>query len=94
MLIFVYFNICFRSSSNEPLTIRKYLDLHEQCLRLFNFSDPWKDQKAIENDFAIMRLKERLSEIDKLEADERWLEIAKGMLAGTCNLEVTVTRTK
>lgn len=69
-------------SSNEPLTIRKYLDLHEHCLRLFNFSDPWKDQKAIENDFAISRLKDRLIEIDKLDADEKWIEIAKGMLAG------------
>lgn len=71
-----------KNSSNEPLTIRKYLDLHEQCLRLFNFPDPWKEQKAIENDFALMRLKNRLIEIDKVEGDERWIEIAKGLLAG------------
>ncbi|XP_063695827.1 4'-phosphopantetheine phosphatase [Culicoides brevitarsis] len=71
-----------KNNSEEPLTIRKYLDLHEHCLRLFNFVDPWKEQKAIENDFALIRLKSRLIEIDKLEGDERWIEIAKGLLAG------------
>uniref|UniRef100_A0A336MHU6 4'-phosphopantetheine phosphatase n=1 Tax=Culicoides sonorensis TaxID=179676 RepID=A0A336MHU6_CULSO len=69
-------------NSNELLTIRKYLDLHEHCLRLFNFSDPWKDQKAIENEFAISKLRERLNEIDRLDSDERWIEISKGLLAG------------
>lgn len=72
----------FVRSSNEVLTIRQYLDLHEDCLHLFGFTDPWKAQKQLENDFAIARLSDRLQEIDKLEADERWTEICRGMLAG------------
>lgn len=75
-----YFSKILRS--DQPLTIRQYLDLHEDCLRLFNFTDPWKEQKAFENAFALSKLKDRLNEIDKLEGDERWIEICKGLLAG------------
>lgn len=59
--------------------------MHEDCLRLFKFTDPWKEQKAFENGFALSKLKDRLNEIDKLEADERWVEICKGLLAGKLN---------
>lgn len=78
--------VCSCLSSHEMLTIRQYLDLHEDCLRLFGFTDPWKAQKQLENDFAIARLSDRLQEIDKLEADERWTEICRGMLAGESTL--------
>lgn len=71
-----------QDDNTKVLTIRQYLELHESCLTLFGFVDPWQAQKTFENAFAISRFTDRIAEIDKLEGDERWIELSKGILAG------------
>lgn len=72
-----------QEGNEDVLTIRQYLELHESCLRLFGFSDPFRAQKELENKFAISRFRDRIEEIDRLESgDDRWTEICNGILAG------------
>lgn len=70
------------NSSEEPLTIRRLLDLNEACLRLHGFVDPWLEQKALENEASIARLRDRLDEIDALKSEKKWIELVRGLLAG------------
>lgn len=75
-----------QENATDELTIRMYLELHENCLRLFGFSDPWREQKAVENAFAISRFRDRIDVIDSLgeQGDERWITLCNGLLAGVC----------
>lgn len=65
------------------LTIRSLLELNESCLRNNGFFDPWKEQKQIENEASIKRLRDRLTELDELKcSSKKWEELVKGLLAG------------
>ena len=66
----------------KSVTIRDLLDLNEKLLREHGFVDPWLEQKQIENEASIGRLKSRLDEIDQLETQIRWIELIRGLLAG------------
>lgn len=65
------------------LTIRSLLELNESCLRNNGFLDPWREQKHIENEASIKRLRDRLNELDELKCNnKKWEELVKGLLAG------------
>lgn len=68
--------------SSEPLSIRTLLELNETFLRLHGFKDPWYEEKTIENNASIARFSSRLAEIDKLEDNEKWIELFRGLFAG------------
>ncbi|XP_055677696.1 4'-phosphopantetheine phosphatase [Lutzomyia longipalpis] len=70
------------TENGEPITIRTLLDLNEMCLRRHGFSDPWRDQKILENKTALRMLRLRFEEVDKLRDNERWIELVRGLLAG------------
>ncbi|GAB0088699.1 pantothenate kinase 4 [Sergentomyia squamirostris] len=70
------------TENGQPITIRILLDLNEACLRQHGFSDPWRDQKILENETALQMLQLRLDEVDKLEEADRWKELVRGLLAG------------
>lgn len=69
-------------NNNKPLTIRNLLELNETTLRLHGFEDPWLKQKTEENEASIKLFKSRLDEIDKLNDDDKWTELIRGVLAG------------
>ncbi|XP_059610654.1 4'-phosphopantetheine phosphatase [Phlebotomus argentipes] len=70
------------TETGDPITIRTLLDLNESCLRQHGFSDPWREQKILENKTALRMLRLRLDEVDKLRDNERWIELVRGLLAG------------
>ncbi|XP_055626983.1 4'-phosphopantetheine phosphatase [Toxorhynchites rutilus septentrionalis] len=72
-----------QNSHSNPLAIRNLLELNEASLRLYGFDDPWKEQKRLENEASLKRLKYRLQRIDLLkDTNAKWMEIIKGVLAG------------
>lgn len=56
--------------------------MNECCLRLYGFTDPWKEQKEFENSASIKLLKSRLNELDQLSDTDKWIELFRGVLAG------------
>lgn len=59
------------------------LDLNEELLKRNGFSDPWKEQKRMENNRSIKLLAERLKEIDSIDDQNlKWIELFRGLLAG------------
>lgn len=56
--------------------------MNQSCLRLYGFTDPWKEQKELENSASIKLLKSRLEELDQLNSNEKWIELFRGVLAG------------
>lgn len=68
---------------NQPLTIRTLLELNQKSLKLYGFSDPWKEQKKLENEASLKKLQARLQLLDQIEdMNEKWTAIIKGVLAG------------
>lgn len=69
--------------NEEPLTIRTLLELNQRSLRLYGFSDPWKEQKKLENEASLKKLHARLQWLDQIkDENEKWTAIIKGVLAG------------
>ncbi|KAL5005498.1 hypothetical protein ScPMuIL_018954 [Solemya velum] len=64
------------------LTVRSLLDTSSHCLEEFKFTDPWSQQKQMENEAALKGLKDRLIYLDGLPLNERQLALACGLLAG------------
>lgn len=64
------------------LTVRGLLDTINQCLKEFDFPDPYLTQKQTENEYALRCLQERLEELDSLDLKERQKELIMGVLAG------------
>ncbi|KAL5233685.1 hypothetical protein ACI65C_001095 [Semiaphis heraclei] len=64
------------------LTVRGLLDTINQCLKEFDFPDPYLTQKQTENEYALTCLQERLEELDSLDLEERQKELIMGVLAG------------
>lgn len=58
------------------------MELNEVYLRLNGFHDPWLEQKQMENKASLSKLKQRLLDLDSLYADEKWIELFRGFLAG------------
>lgn len=67
----------------NQLSIRTLLEFNEKTLRENNFKDAWQMQKQQETEAAFRELPYRLKHLDSLvDAQERWLQIGSGMLAG------------
>lgn len=67
----------------HPLSVRTLLEFNENTLRENSFDDAWMIQKQQETSVALNELEKRLKYVDSLDSfQERWLEIAKGVLAG------------
>lgn len=67
----------------KPLSVRTLLDFNEDSLRQCDFKDAWSVQKEKETAAAFAELQKRLEYIDSFENfDQRWLEVARGVLAG------------
>ncbi|XP_052782702.1 4'-phosphopantetheine phosphatase-like [Mya arenaria] len=65
------------------LNVRGLLDMRSHCLKEFNFTDPYSQQKQFENEHALKYLTGRLQDLDGIEdAQTRILELARGFLAG------------
>lgn len=64
------------------LTVRSLLDMREHCLIEFDFPDPYFQQKRLENEAALGRLRERLDQLDSLGWRERQEALVEGLLAG------------
>lgn len=77
--IFLFLIFVHRKS---PLTIRHLLEISDSCLRLNGFNDPWFEEKKSENAMSLQQLQQRLNELDRFEAHEKWMEIFKGIFAG------------
>lgn len=76
-----FFIYCFRN--DQPLTIRTLLELNQKSLRLYGFSDPWKEQKNLENEASLKKLPARLQWLDQVDdINAKWTAIIKGVLAG------------
>ncbi|XP_052864917.1 4'-phosphopantetheine phosphatase [Anopheles cruzii] len=68
---------------SASLGIRNLLNIIESALKMHGFDDPWKEQKAIENNASVSLLKQRLHQLDALACDrEKWTEVVRGVLAG------------
>lgn len=73
----------FGCSILNQLSIRTLLEFNEKTLRENNFKDAWQMQKQQETEAAFRELPYRLKHLDSLvDAQERWLQIGSGMLAG------------
>lgn len=70
------------SHRKDPLTIRNLLEISDSCLRLNGFHDPWLEEKNTENAMSLQQLPDRLNELDRFQAHEKWMEIFKGIFAG------------
>ncbi|XP_001356515.4 4'-phosphopantetheine phosphatase [Drosophila pseudoobscura] len=71
------------NSGRVILGTSELLKLNETMLRRFGFTDPWRNQKQLENASAKARLKLRLEEIDAIQnPDDKWTELVRGVLAG------------
>ncbi|KAL1379604.1 hypothetical protein pipiens_014773 [Culex pipiens pipiens] len=69
--------------NDQPLTIRTLLELNQKSLRLYGFSDPWKEQKKLENEASLKKLPARLQWLDQVDdINAKWTAIIKGVLAG------------
>lgn len=64
------------------LTVRSLLDMREHCLNEFDFPDPYFQQKRLENEVALGRLRERLDQLDSLDWRKRQEALVEGLLAG------------
>lgn len=74
------------SGEGHPrFSVRGLLDLIQGSLRHYGFEDPWREKKRLENEIALREFKARLDEVDQIEdAEAKWTELIKGVLAGTC----------
>ncbi|XP_053403677.1 4'-phosphopantetheine phosphatase-like [Mercenaria mercenaria] len=65
------------------LNVRGLLDMRSHCLKEFDFTDPYSQQKQFENEQALKYLPQRLLKLDAIkDRRELVLELAKGLLAG------------
>ncbi|KAL4220369.1 Pantothenate kinase 4 [Mactra antiquata] len=65
------------------LNVRGLLDMRSHCLKEFNFTDPYSQQKQFENEQALKHLPKRLKDLDALDnTEERTFALARGLLAG------------
>lgn len=63
--------------------MRTLLDLNEQIIRDYNFTDAWQYQKNIETTSALQNLSSRLQQIRKIANHKaKWTELCRGVLAG------------
>lgn len=58
------------------------LEISDSCLRLNGFTDPWMEEKRTENAASLRQLEARLAELDQFDAQERWIQLFKGIFAG------------
>lgn len=58
------------------------MEISDSCLRLNGFIDPWIEEKNSENAMSLQQLSDRLNELDRFPAQEKWMEIFKGIFAG------------
>lgn len=73
----------FPCSKDNFISVRILLELNEQLLKRHGFKDVWRVEKNLENSNAIIVLKKRLEEIDRIEHfTRRWEELFRGVLAG------------
>ncbi|KAL3848608.1 hypothetical protein ACJMK2_019457 [Sinanodonta woodiana] len=64
------------------LTVRSILDMCNQCLNEFQFTDSYSQQKQYENEQALRYLESRLAMLDDLCWEDQQLELVTGMLTG------------
>ncbi|KAK3589702.1 hypothetical protein CHS0354_015215 [Potamilus streckersoni] len=64
------------------LTVRSILDMCNQCLNEFQFTDSYSQQKQCENEQALRYLESRLLMLDGLSWEDQQLELVTGMLTG------------
>lgn len=63
--------------------MRTLLECNEEILRAHNFKDFWALQKQKESAAALKEFPNRIRLIDEISnSNEKWLELAKGILAG------------
>lgn len=73
----------FFFSVTKELSVRTLLDLNEQIIRNYDFTDAWYYQKHVETTTALNNLEERLRQINNIPNQKaRWVELCKGVLAG------------
>lgn len=67
----------------KPLSIRTLLEFNEKTFRENNLQDAWLYLKEKETETAFKEFKQHINYIDSIVDNyNKWLEIAKGMLAG------------
>lgn len=66
----------------EPLTIRNLLEISDSFLRINGFSDPWFEEKRVENSVSLSKLQDRLDELDQFGEQQKWVELLNGVFAG------------
>eukprot|EP00051_Salpingoeca_urceolata_P010400 m.127229 g.127229 ORF g.127229 m.127229 type:complete len:335 (-) comp16699_c0_seq3:931-1935(-) len=69
-------------SAYGKLSVRMMLDVRQQCLREFNFVDPYVKIKQQENSVALTSLAALVTKLDQLEWAERQRTLVEGLLAG------------
>ena len=74
---------------NDPgaygeLSVRSILELRQQCLREFHFTDIYASTKHAENGVALAALPARLQALDALAPAQRPRAVLEGLLAGNC----------
>lgn len=63
--------------------MRTLLEFNEDTLRANNFKDAYVFQKEQENELALKQFKSRIQHLDSItNFENKWEEIAKGVLAG------------
>lgn len=73
----------FFCSVLPELSVRTLLDLNEQIIRNYDFTDAWQYQKQVETKMALKNLKLRLQQINKLPSHKaKWTELCRGVIAG------------
>jgi type II pantothenate kinase len=71
-------------SAYGELSVRSILELRQQCLREFHFTDIYAATKHAENGVALAALSARLRVVDALAPEQRPRAVLEGLLAGNC----------
>ncbi|XP_067943984.1 4'-phosphopantetheine phosphatase-like [Watersipora subatra] len=75
-------NLSENPTAYGSLTVRSLLDMREQCLHNAHFTDIYLKDKQQENEQCLVLFKDRINQLDQLDVYERWIQLARGVLAG------------